>query len=87
MITERIGDAEIVLVTPVIEDLLGRPPCTPSACAPNVPCNPNTQCNPFNCMPALKPCMPECAPALPCNPTGKPPEPPKPPQPPKPPRA
>lgn len=37
--------------------------------APNVPCNPNIGCDPFNCFPALRPCMPECAPAPPCTPT------------------
>ncbi len=59
-------EPEIVLVSTVKLDVA---PCTPSACTPNVPCNPNTSCNPFNCAPALKPCMPDCAPAPQCNPT------------------
>lgn len=63
--TELQQEPEIVLVTePVVAG-----PCTPSACTPNVPCNPNTDCNPFNCQPALRPCMPDCAPATPCYPT------------------
>ena len=65
MKNERIQKPEITLVTPAV----AKAPCTPSACTPNVPCNPNTRCNPFNCAPALRPCMPECAPATPCNPT------------------
>lgn len=65
LIRERVEEPEITLVSPV--ELSG--PCTPSACTPNVACNPNTSCNPFNCAPALRPCMPECAPATPCNPT------------------
>lgn len=46
-------------------------PCTPSACTPNVACNPNTDCYPFNCAPALRPCMPECAPSPGCPPVGR----------------
>ena len=65
MKTERTEEPEITLVTPVV----ATGPCTPSACTPNVPCNPNTDCNPYNCMPAMRPCMPECAPASPCYPT------------------
>lgn len=53
-----------------VEDIASGP-CTPSACTPNVPCNPNTSCSPYNCMPSLRPCMPECAPAPPCKPTGR----------------
>jgi hypothetical protein len=65
MKAERIQEPEITLVTPTVA--VG--PCTPSACPPNVACNPNTYCGPFNCAPALRPCMPECAPATPCYPT------------------
>jgi hypothetical protein len=65
MKSEIKQEPEITLITPV--DVAG--PCTPSACTPNVPCNPNTDCNPFNCGPAVRPCMPECAPAPSCYPT------------------
>lgn len=72
--TERDEIPTIELVTKVynnqevtIEER-GKPPCTPSSCAPNLPCYPNVHCRPFNCLPALSPCMPDCAPAIPCAP-------------------
>lgn len=82
---EREEIPTIELVTKIynnqitVEDDLaqaGKPPCTPSSCAPNLPCYPNVNCRPFNCLPALSPCMPDCAPAIPCAPFQKPPKPP-----------
>lgn len=55
----------------VRDEVDDRGPCTPSACSPNVACNPNTDCNPFNCAPAMRPCMPDCAPSSGCRPTGR----------------
>lgn len=66
--TERTNEPEIVLVT-ANAARVNRGHCMPGGCPPNVPCNPNISCSPFNCAPALRPCMPECAPATPCNPT------------------
>lgn len=63
-------EPEIILVTAQsATDQVVAGPCTPSGCPPNVACNPNTDCAPFNCAPALKPCMPDCAPSTPCYPT------------------
>lgn len=70
MKAEHKLEPEIILVTAQgTTDEVIAAPCTPSACTPNVACNPNTDCAPFNCAPALRPCMPDCAPATPCYPT------------------
>lgn len=63
----RLVSKEIFLVTN--SNLLDKDSFAPSTCMPNLPCTPNTSCVPFNCQPALRPCMPDCAPAPQCAPS------------------